>query len=65
MGLADSLLEALGSPGQGSAIVSLDADARRVREAGIVAGTRAGRQRFGFHLYNTADDVERVISTFR
>ncbi|ANN16312.1 aminotransferase class V [Amycolatopsis orientalis] len=65
VGLADSLLEACGSPAQGSAIVSLDLDAERVREAGIVAGTRAGRQRFGFHLYNTADDVERVISTFR
>lgn len=64
-GLADSLLEALGSPGQGSAIVALDGDAERVEEAGIVASTRAGRLRFGFHLYNTADDVERVISTFR
>ncbi len=65
VGLADSLLEALGSPVQGSAIVSLDGDADRLRKAGIVAGTRAGRQRFGFHLYNTADDVERVIATFR
>lgn len=64
-GLADSLLHALGSPAQGSAIVSLDGDADRLEEAGIVASTRAGRLRVGFHLYNTADDVERVISTFR
>ncbi len=64
-GLADSLLEALGSPGQGSAIVSLAGAADRLKDAGIVASTRAGRQRLGFHLYNTADDVEQVISTFR
>lgn len=64
-GLADSLLHALGLPAQGSAIVSLDGDAGRLEEAGIVASMRAGRLRVGFHLYNTADDVERVISTFR
>lgn len=64
-GLADRLLAELGLPPRGSAIVSLDADPERAAAAGIVAGVRGGRLRVGFHLYNTADDVERVLHAAR
>ncbi|WP_372666884.1 aminotransferase class V-fold PLP-dependent enzyme [Amycolatopsis kentuckyensis] len=60
-GLADLLLEKLGLPPRSTAIVSLDADPERVAAAGIVSSVRGGRVRVGFHLYNTADDVERVL----
>ncbi|MDT8914790.1 aminotransferase class V-fold PLP-dependent enzyme [Amycolatopsis sp. PS_44_ISF1] len=63
-GLADSLLRALGRPARGSAIVALEADPARVAAAGVVASVRAGRVRAGFHLYNTADDVERLLTAF-
>jgi selenocysteine lyase/cysteine desulfurase len=64
VGLADSLLEKLGLPPRGTAIVSLDADPGRAAAAGIVSSVRGGRVRVGFHLYNTADDVERVLRAF-
>ncbi|MEA5363747.1 aminotransferase class V-fold PLP-dependent enzyme [Amycolatopsis sp., V23-08] len=64
VGLADTLLEKLGLPPRGSAIVSLEADPDRVAAAGIVSGLRNGKVRVGFHLYNTADDVERVLHAF-
>ncbi|GDY30535.1 aminotransferase class V-fold PLP-dependent enzyme [Gandjariella thermophila] len=59
-GLADALLDRLGLPPRGSAIVSLDLpDAgRRLAEAGVRASARAGRTRLSFHLYNTMADVE-------
>jgi selenocysteine lyase/cysteine desulfurase len=60
--LADALLAGLGLPGRGSAIVSVEGDAARLAEAGVLSSTRAGKARFGFHLYNTLDDVERVLS---
>lgn len=60
--LADALLAGLGLPEQGSAIVAIDAEAKRLADAGIVASARAGRVRVGFHLYNTMDDVERLLS---
>jgi selenocysteine lyase/cysteine desulfurase len=63
-GLADALLQALGRPSRGSAIVSLEADPARVAAAGVVSGLRDGRVRVGFHLYNTADDVERLLTAF-
>ncbi len=64
VGLADTLLEKLGLPPRGSAIVSLDADPARVAAAGLATSVRGGRVRAGFHLYNTADDVERLLSAF-
>jgi len=64
VGLADDLLAGLGFEPRGSAIVSLDADPARVAAAGVVASTRAGRVRVGFHLYNTADDVQRLLGAF-
>ncbi|MFD2422621.1 aminotransferase class V-fold PLP-dependent enzyme [Amycolatopsis pigmentata] len=60
--LADALLAGLGLPERGSAIVSVDGDAARLEETGVRASFRAGKARFGFHLYNTMDDVERVLS---
>ncbi|MBK1788568.1 aminotransferase class V-fold PLP-dependent enzyme [Prauserella cavernicola] len=62
-GLADQLRSALGLPPSGSAIVSLAAEnaGPRLAEAGVRASVRAGRARVGFHLYNTADDVQRVL----
>jgi selenocysteine lyase/cysteine desulfurase len=62
--LADTLLRELGLPGQGSAIVALDADADRIRKAGVTASTRAGKVRVGFHLYNSLDDVQLVLDAF-
>lgn len=58
--LADALLDRLGQPPRGSAIVTLDADpaaADRMRAAGIRTAVRAGRIRASFHLYNDASDV--------
>ena len=63
-GLADTLREKLGLPPAGSAIVAFEADPARVAEAGVVASVRDGKVRVGFHLYNTADDVERVLHAF-
>ncbi len=68
VGLADGLLADLGRPLGGSAIVSLDLDrpaTDRLAEAGVRCAVRAGRIRFSFHLYNTADDVERVLRAIR
>ncbi|WP_033292403.1 aminotransferase class V-fold PLP-dependent enzyme [Amycolatopsis jejuensis] len=64
VGLADSLLRAVGLEPRGSAIVSLAADPARVAGAGVVASVRNGRVRVGFHLYNGPDDVERVLRAF-
>lgn len=62
-GLADSLLGKLGLPARGSAIVALDAGsaADRLAAAGVRSSIRAGHVRLGFHLYNTEEDVERVL----
>ncbi|MDQ0382418.1 aminotransferase class V-fold PLP-dependent enzyme [Amycolatopsis thermophila] len=63
--LADTLLTRLGLPERGSAIVALDADPQALTRAGIVASARAGKARVGFHLYNTEDDVERLLDALR
>jgi selenocysteine lyase/cysteine desulfurase len=63
--LADTLLTRLGLPARGSAIVALDADPERVAAAGVVASTRAGKTRVGFHLYNTPGDVECLLTAFQ
>ncbi|SFS34825.1 aminotransferase class V-fold PLP-dependent enzyme [Saccharopolyspora flava] len=62
-GLADGFRAELGLPPAGSAIVSLarpDAVAK-LTEAGIACAGRGGRTRVSFHLYNTAEDVERAV----
>jgi selenocysteine lyase/cysteine desulfurase len=61
--LANRFREGLGLPPGNSAIVSLrhpDA-AERFAEAGITAAVRAGSVRAAFHLYTTAQDVDRAI----
>ncbi|MEV8440915.1 aminotransferase class V-fold PLP-dependent enzyme [Actinosynnema sp. NPDC051121] len=64
VGLADSLLTALGLPARNSAIVSLDLPdaAERLAKAGVRSGIRAGRVRLAFHLYNTEADVDQVLT---
>ena len=63
VGLADRLRAELELPPSTSAIVSIpvaDAD-ERLRRAGIRAAVRAGAVRVGFHLYNTDDDLDRLV----
>ncbi|SDO04996.1 aminotransferase class V-fold PLP-dependent enzyme [Lentzea jiangxiensis] len=55
--LTDRLLTGLGLPARGSAIVSVDAPP----VPGVVSSVRAGRTRFACHLYNTVEDVDRVL----
>ncbi|OLF06079.1 aminotransferase class V-fold PLP-dependent enzyme [Actinophytocola xanthii] len=65
-GLADAVLAARGLPARGSAIISLDLteeQAGRLTAAGVVGAVRAGRTRLSFHLYNTAQDVDRVVDS--
>ncbi|WP_156753782.1 aminotransferase class V-fold PLP-dependent enzyme [Actinokineospora pegani] len=61
VGLADGLLERMGSAPRGSAIVSIDAPTEPLTAAGIRCSSRAGRARLAFHLYNTVEDVEAVL----
>ncbi|MEU3270642.1 aminotransferase class V-fold PLP-dependent enzyme [Saccharomonospora sp. NPDC006951] len=66
-GLADGVRAGLGLEPQGSAIVSVDAEgaAQRLAECGVVASVRAGKARLGFHIYNTWNDVDRVLDALR
>ncbi|PRX51037.1 selenocysteine lyase/cysteine desulfurase [Prauserella shujinwangii] len=63
-GLADRLRAGLGQAARGSAIVTIEEPdaAQRLAAAGVRASVRAGRARVGFHLYNTAEDVDRVLA---
>jgi len=63
VGLANRVRIELGLPQQNSAIVSIPiADAAdKLRTAGIRASTRAGAVRVGFHLYNTDNDLNRLL----
>lgn len=70
VGLANRLRAELAMSAADSAIVSLsvtdtDAAAERLRQAGIRAAVRAGRVRVGFHLYNTDDDLDRLLQALR
>jgi selenocysteine lyase/cysteine desulfurase len=63
VGLADAVCAGLGLPPAGSAIIAVrrpDAGAR-LATAGVSSSVRAGAVRLAFHLYNTADDVTRVL----
>ncbi|WP_017586244.1 aminotransferase class V-fold PLP-dependent enzyme [Nocardiopsis ganjiahuensis] len=62
--LADRFRSAMGLAETGSAIVSLpvpEGTTERLAEAGIAAAIRDGRLRVGFHLYNTEEDVDRLV----
>jgi selenocysteine lyase/cysteine desulfurase len=61
--LANRLRAGLGLEPSDSAIASVDVpDAgERLARAGIVAAMRGGRLRTSWHVYNTEDDVDRVL----
>jgi selenocysteine lyase/cysteine desulfurase len=63
LGLASQLRVEFELPPVASAIVSLPfADAAdKLRSAGVMASVRAGAVRVGFHLYNTEDDLQRLL----
>jgi selenocysteine lyase/cysteine desulfurase len=70
VGLANRLCEELELSQRDSAIVSLPgtvvADATdKLRAAGIRASVRAGAVRVGFHVYNTDQDLERLLDALR
>jgi len=67
VGLANRVRAELDLPQQDSAIVSIPiADAvDKLRAAGIRASVRAGAVRVGFHLYNTEDDLDRLLDALR
>ena len=53
-------------PEEPSAIVSIPTPAaEEIRQAGIRASIRAGAVRVGFHLYNTEDDLDRLLDVLR
>jgi selenocysteine lyase/cysteine desulfurase len=61
--LANLFREGLGLDPGDSAIVSAEVPGaeERLRETAIMAAARAGRLRTSWHLYNTDDDVQRVL----
>src|SRR5690606_11685212 len=63
VGLATRAREALGLPPGDSAIVSIPLEhaAARLQEAGLRASVRQGAARVAFHLYNTEDDLDRLV----
>ncbi|MCL3838801.1 aminotransferase class V-fold PLP-dependent enzyme [Aeromicrobium duanguangcaii] len=63
LGLADRARTALGLPPGASPIVSISIEhaAIRLQEAGLRASVRQGAARVGFALYNTEDDLDRVV----
>jgi selenocysteine lyase/cysteine desulfurase len=67
VGLANAFRAGLGLPPGNSAIVSSAGDGaqERLAGAGIMAATRGGRLRTSWHVYNTEDDVERVLDVLR
>jgi selenocysteine lyase/cysteine desulfurase len=67
VGLANRVRVELDLPQQDSAIVSIPiADAAdKLPAAGIRASVRAGAVRVGFHLYNTDDDLDRLLDALR
>jgi selenocysteine lyase/cysteine desulfurase len=63
LGLANAFREGLGLAPGDSAIVSVGVEGAERRLAGteVRAAVRAGALRTSWHLYNTIDDVERVL----
>jgi selenocysteine lyase/cysteine desulfurase len=63
--LADAVRTALDLPAEGRPVVSLpDEDGKRkeaLERAGCRVAGRGGAVRIGFHLWNTEDDVDRVV----
>ncbi len=67
VGLATMAREALGLEPSASSMVSLELepDFDGSRLDGLRTAFRAGRLRAGFHLYNTEDDVDRLVTAIR
>ena len=67
LGLANRLRTELNLPQQDSAIVSLPIEgaAEALQRAGIRASVRAGAIRVGFHLYNSENDLDRLLDALR
>ena len=66
LGLASRLRTELQLPQEHSAIVSIPTAATdELTRAGIRASVRAGAVRVGFHLYNTDDDLDRLLDALR
>lgn len=67
VGLADALRAELGMAPAGSAIVSLSGPdvGERLVAAGVRSSVRAGAVRVGFHLYNDANDLDRVVRALK
>ncbi len=66
LGLASRLRAELDLRQEDSAIVSIPtAAADKLKDAGIRASIRAGAVRVGFHLYNTEDDLDRLLDALR
>jgi selenocysteine lyase/cysteine desulfurase len=66
LGLARRLRTELQLPQEDSAIVSIPtAAADKLHQAGIRASIRAGAIRVGFHLYNTDNDLDRLVDVLR
>ena len=66
LGLARRLRTELQLPPEDSAIVSIPtAAADELLRVGIRASIRAGAVRVGFHLYNTDDDLDRLLDVLR
>lgn len=65
--LADMARDRLGLPPSDSSMVSLELEPgfEGARLTRLRTAHRAGRLRAGFHLYNTADDVERLLQAVR
>jgi selenocysteine lyase/cysteine desulfurase len=63
VGLANRFRDGLGLAPSESAIVSAEVPGAeaRLEAAGIVAAIRGGRLRTAWHLYNTPEDVDRVL----
>ncbi len=63
LSLANRFRAGLGLEPSDSAIASVDVSdaAARLERAGIVAAMRGGRLRTSWHVYNTQDDVDRVL----
>ena len=64
VGLANALRSELGLAPSDSSMVSLELDPGfdDARLDGLRTAFRAGRLRVGFHLYNSAEDVERLVT---
>ena len=65
--LANLFRAGLGMEPSDSAIVSAEVPGaeERLRGSGVMAAARAGSLRTAWHLYNTEDDVERVLALLR